>query len=221
MQIMNNANLDLTHMDQQNPIDIENRSTALNEEELKKQEFIQKLALEGKRLVSFSNPSESSNTLLHNALSELDELRNYVLHEQNNIQEKNTTIISKVNTLKEHQFFPATADVSGLFQKTCDDYARLIKRALIEIDIRKDHCLKYLDNSTRYILAPLNTQGQVFDDRLVEHHLANEVRNIRAFIKQERKDLMVLFSRYEHGFTIHMNHLIQLDFKLQSIKHAH
>lgn len=143
---------------------------------------------------------------LRSALDEVVALQYDVAAREQAISEKAETIKYQFEKIKDIPHLIIKADLGAMFERTANDYKQLIAHVLGETKFYLEFYQEYLDGT-----ATIVRHIKAIDPENLEFHVTVQVKFIRRLVKDHKKNLAVIFSRYDHGFTRHMQNLHMLE----------
>ncbi len=152
-------------------------------------------------------------TKLTDALHVLSTLKTELLERQAGMHKQTTTLKAKVEEVQELSGTNEDSKLIELFEKTSQDYQRLIENTLKETDFYSQFYQAYIDSPSEQIQALMQQ-----DVSRLEAHVNNEAKLLRSFVKRRRRDFTVIFSRFDHGYANNMARLKAMQFHIERRK---
>lgn len=184
-------------------------SVALDEESLKN--FIEQAEL---KFASYTTIDPHLKQELATLLEDLKGLAQHLMEKETEIQDKCQQITDKVAHLRTYKQFPEDADVRNIFAQAVQEYHSLIHHAIEEIIKQGSFFNRHLAEGEKKMLVPKETT-----DERIEHEVARrvteDIQALKSYLKRRKKELAVFFSRYDHGFNVHMQRLNGLEYQLE------
>lgn len=182
------------------------------------EQFLAELEKSGRQLITFTDIPQDLSQELTSLVEDLDELKEYVSKQESTISQKNASIEDKVTSLRKHKLFPESADVRHIFKQTALDYNNLIENAHKEISSQLEYYQKYLEKKPQHLIAPKAHNEQ--EDSLIQSYfifnkVMNDIKGLKKYLRKRKKEFAVFFSRYEHGYRVHMQRLSLLEYRLK------
>ena len=162
-----------------------------------------------KKAVAILMPQEQQ-TVLADALEVLVSLKDELLARQSSMLNQTAEL---KNLVAEVQAITGTDESSSLvelFEKTAKDYERLVENTLKETDFYAHFYQAYIDSPSEQIQALT-----MHNLPRLESHIANEAKLLRSYVKRRRKDFVVIFSRFDHGFANNVARLKAMKFHVE------
>ena len=180
----------------------------------------QKLDKSGHRIVTFTEIPLELKKQVQAIISETQTLKTFVVEKQEAISAQKNSIVTAIDEIATLPLFPPKADVRGVFTHTAQEYQLFITEALEDLTTQEAHFQRYENNEQKQFVARKTEYGNSIDTLLVAYHVQQEIQTFRKHLKKRRQQLSVLFSRFEHGFKTHMQHIERLTKQLNQVKIA-
>ena len=187
----------------------ESKAAVLTAEDQEKHhaELLAKLEEAGKTLIATTALSDEMKAALRDTLGELEKFKEEVAAREATIFEQSKAIRDRIEEVKDIKYVRVNASISDIFEQTAQDYSNLIKNTLAEIGQNSLYYERYFDTDRKQLVVVDRD-----DDKALDNYVVREIKMLRKYIKDGRKNLAVLFSRYDYGFNRHMQQLKSIDY---------
>ena len=191
-----------------------NKEEALNNQTPKNEQpqLKSKLTEENKKEIPFSPISLQLKAQLEHILKDLTKIKEEILTNQNTISGKNSSIKTMLDKLKVSQDVEINEEAIDTFDKTQNNYSALAQFYIQELNFYVSHYEEYLkDEQPEKISIAKEDSSKTFPE-----YIEKAVKRLKIFAKKRKKDVTILFSRYNHGFDLQLYKLNLVETHLKS-----
>ncbi|MFH1644354.1 MAG: hypothetical protein ABIA74_04230 [bacterium] len=200
---------------QEAKIEIENeikKQTDDQKKETSLEELTEQAEKEGKKLINVKELDSETMRRLGYSLTELVKLRNEVIEKIQTLASQKETLDKKVHEVKKTGKIKFNEEDEKKSLEGVQYYMYLLQNILGEISQQLQYfALYYSDKKPEKIIVPKNES----DD--FGQYISNQVKSIGRYVKNVRKNLNIIFSRYQVNFKSQVNNLDYLQSYLKII----
>jgi len=158
--------------------------------------------LRGKKAIPFIELSGEVRGQLEDVLEWLGKIKETIQKNSASINNKNNDIREIVEKLKEVPSIEINKDIFKDFDKNFVNYSSVSQFYIQELDFYISYYSKYLaDGHPKEMLVDKNSSDSFFD------HISIIMKRLKNLAKKRSKDVRILFSRYDHGFSTQLRQL--------------
>ncbi len=158
--------------------------------------------LRGKKAIPFIELSGEVKKQLEDILERLKRIKETIQKNSSSINNKNNNIKEIVEKLKVVPSIEINKEVFKDFDKNFVNYSSVAQFYIQELAFYISYYSKYLaDDHPKEMLVDKNSSDLFFD------HISIIIRRLKNLAKKRSKDIMILFSRYDHGFNTQLRQL--------------
>jgi hypothetical protein len=156
---------------------------------------------------------ESQKEPLILALDDLKGLKAEILEKQAHITNKSSILIDGYSKMSSNKTIKMNTDVKDTFEKSSQHFVSLSNLLCGEID----HHVSFYE---RHMLegAPKEVTIEHDDPDSFENYINKGIKLMKAYTKNRKKEISVIFSRYDHGLTAQLRKFETLQLMLQNMK---
>jgi hypothetical protein len=186
---------------------LENTKTTDPQEKDSSQKDVNK----GQKFIPYSPISETLKAQLSKIIKDLKTIKEIILQNQNTILGKSDSIKNLLEKLQTSQEVKINEKAIDSFEKTQGNYSALAQFYSQELDHYSTFYGKYLElNQSEKIAIQKSDPSKTFVE-----YIETSIKRLKIFTKKRKKDVVILFSRYNHGFDLQLYKLNLVETHLQ------
>lgn len=175
-------------------------------------EILQK---EGKKLIEVKELKQDMQNKLNYSLKELVDLRKEIVDKIENIAAQMEVVKKKIETIKKTGKIKINEEDEKKNEEGVKQYMFLLQNILSEVTSQLQYFATYFsDKKPEKIVVPKNES----DDFI--QYMSGQVKSMSRYIKNVRKNLNIIFSRYQISFKNEISNLEHLQQYLKALELA-